>query len=222
VATDVNSESGKVVVLFALEREAAPFRRAAGGLPYLDISVSGIGHSRARAIAEQITASSPRMVIAAGFCGALQTGLAVGDVFQAAEVVDLSGRVWTCSPISGEKTGRLLTSNKLITTRGDKIELGLRHGASVVDMESAAIADVCAERGIPFASIRAVSDSVEDELSLELVLLLSGGTVSVWRACRALLRKPTLLGEFRRLARDTRLAARNLAEVLTKLVQAKA
>jgi hypothetical protein len=41
------TELSTVVVLFALEREAAPFRRAARDLKRVSIHVSGIGRSRA-------------------------------------------------------------------------------------------------------------------------------------------------------------------------------
>lgn len=85
-------------------------------------------------------------------------------------------------------------------------------------MESAAIAEVCAAKHIPFAVVRAISDAVETELSPDLVRLFSGRTVSAWKAFQALVKKPSLLGEFRRLARDTRLAARKLAEELLKVV----
>jgi len=45
--------------------------------------------------------------------------------------------------------------------------------------------------------------------------------VSWWRAVRAVVRKPSLLGEFRRLARDTKIAARNLARELVDLLAAQ-
>jgi hypothetical protein len=85
-------------------------------------------------------------------------------------------------------------------------------------MESAAIREVCTAHGIEFRAMRAVSDTVETALSPELVRLLSGGNVSIWRAMKALAQKPGLLGEFRRLARDTKLASRNLAEALMAIL----
>src|SRR5207253_1642126 len=101
----------------------------------------------------------------------------------------------------------------------EKRGLADRTGADAVDMESAAIEGVCAARGVPFRAVRAVSDTVDTALSPELVRLLSGGRVSPWKAAVALAGKPSLLGEFRRLARDTKLAARNLAHALLDLIQ---
>jgi adenosylhomocysteine nucleosidase len=188
MATDV------IVILFALEREAAPFRWLAQGLPHVRVLVTGVGRSRARAAAERLLREThpPALVIAAGFCGALAPHLKVGDVV----------------------TERLLTVDHLVSDPAEKRRLAEEHDADAVDMESSAIAGVCAARGIEFRSVRAVSDTADTSISLELVQLLSGGNVSIWRAMKALARKPALFGEFRRLARDTRLAARNLADAL--------
>lgn len=213
VATDLT-----IAVVFALEREAAPFRRAARGLPHVSIHVSGVGRELAGAAAERATADSlPELLIAAGFCGALWPATRVGAVLSPAEVVDESGKRWVCDHRSGG--GRLLTSGTLVGDPADKRSLRTLYTADAVDMESAAVAEVCAARGVRFLAVRAVSDAADTALSPELVRLLSGGNVSVLRACGALLRKPRLLGEFLRLARDTRLAARNLADAIARLVE---
>jgi adenosylhomocysteine nucleosidase len=180
--------------------------------------MSGVGPQRARKAFELIAGEPPALVIAAGFCGALQSGPAVGGVIVPEAVVDPSGRSWPCARTSRQGTDRLLTTSHLVTTAIEKVEIGVRSGASVVDMESATIADLCAARQIPFAAVRSVSDTVDTELSPALVRLLSGGKVSVWKAVWALVRKPSLFGEFRRLARDTRRASQTLATELAAVV----
>jgi adenosylhomocysteine nucleosidase len=224
VATVVTGQtSGETIVLFALEREAAPFRRLARGLKAIRIHVTGVGRNRTRAALEKILSqsNSPSLIIAAGFCGALQPDLKVGDVAIATEVVNQSGYSWPATGTinqSEQPKCRLLTVNHLIANAAEKKRLGECHQSNIVDMESAVVAEMCAVRDVPFLAVRAVSDSVDTELSPELIRLLSGGHVSAWRAFRALLRRPSLMGEFRRLAWDTRLAARKLAETLAKLV----
>ena len=186
----------RIAVIFALEREAAPFRHSARNYPQVDIHVSGIGRIRARSAVEHVLRlSTPRLVIAAGFCGALIPTLKIGDIVR--------------SP-------RIVTVDRLIGEAAEKKRLAETHLADAVDMESAAIEEVCTERGVPFLAIRAVSDMADASLSPELVRLISGGDASVWQACRALVKKPSLLPVLLRLARDTKLAARNLAEVLIK------
>lgn len=185
-----------VAVLFALEREATPFRRLVRNSTNIQICVSGIGRDRARRCVERVLeTSTPSFVIAAGFCGALNPTLQVGDI--------------VTSP-------RLLTVDHLVCDPAEKRRLARE--ADAVDMESEAIADVCAAKGIEFLAVRAVSDASDTALSPELVHLLSGGNVSMWMACRALLGKPALLPEFLRLGRDTKLAARSLAAALVKAI----
>jgi adenosylhomocysteine nucleosidase len=139
----------------------------------------------------------PRLVIAAGFCGALVPDLRVGDVI----------------------TDRIVTVGRLVGDPAEKRRLADEHHALAVDMESDAVAAVCAERGLPFCAVRVVSDAVDTALSPRLVGLLSGGHVSALRAAAAVARQPSLLREFLRLARDTRLAARNLAAELMRVLR---
>jgi adenosylhomocysteine nucleosidase len=190
----------RAAVLFALEREAAPFRRTVRDKAHVSVHVSGVGRWRARRATEQLLrASRPELVIAAGFCGALVPALRIGDI--------------VTSP-------RIITVDHLVTDPAEKRRLGESHAA--VDMESSAVAEVCAAHGVPFRAVRAVSDTVDSALSPELVRLLTGGKVSVWRAGLALVRKPALLREFVRLGRDTKRAARNLADALCAIVAAGA
>ena len=187
-----------VWIIFALEREAAPFRRLTRDSPEVRILVSGVGGHRARISADVVIREfSPRLLIAAGFCGALIPTLRVGDI--------------VTSP-------RIVTVDSLVSDPAEKRRLAELHSADAVDMESAAIAEVCAAKSVEFLAVRAVSDTSDTALSPELVRLLSGGNVSVLKVCRALVRKPSLLREFMRLRRDTKLAARNLAEALVKVI----
>jgi adenosylhomocysteine nucleosidase len=207
--------SNPVVILFALDREAAPFRRLAANRPGVRIGVTGVGANAARRAAEEATRHAvPPGLIMAGFCGALRSGLAVGDVVTASEVIDERGGRWACQNI-GQPPARLLTATALVASPFEKHRLASRHHADIVDMESAVVAAVCHARGVPFLAVRAVSDAADTSLSPRLVKLLSGAKVSPARAALAVFRQPSLIAEFRRLARDTRLAAKALAVALT-------
>ncbi len=181
-------------VLFALEREAAPFRRLIRGRTDVVVRVSGVGQDAARAAAQRIIDDvQPGRIIAAGFCGALDPALKVGDI--------------VVSP-------RIQTANRIVGTPTEKAALRAAFGADAVDMESAAVEEMCRARGVEFAAIRAVSDTAGQAISPTLLNLLSGGAVSVPRALVALARRPMLLGEFVRLGRDTARAARALSRYL--------
>ncbi|HZY89275.1 MAG TPA: hypothetical protein VFE78_30915 [Gemmataceae bacterium] len=240
-------------VLFALRREAAPFLRAFppqqrfGGAPcrarfcgpsWLTVLVleAGLGPTAVgRALGWVLAAPPlgnvpyrPKLVLSAGFSGALRPGLRVGDLVLATEVADVEGNRWPATwpgelP-SGEwrpplQRGRLLAVPALVGAPGAKRALGERHDALAADMETAAVARTCHKHGVPFGCLRAISDDWETSLSPRLVALLKGGRVAPLRLAGALARRPALAGELWRLAGQTRTAARRLAlglgEVLT-------
>mgnify|MGYP001260685816 FL=1 len=233
----------KYALLFALEREAAPFlrrHRAAiveHGWPdpppceakclrrharSVTVLITGVGFDRARSAIEWLLVDQePNLVVAAGFAGALDPQLNVGDVVVASEVVETDGERWrTVLPaeLGDRECGRVLTARQMIGAPASKRRLHRDTRAIAVDMESAAIAEACQAGRIPCAVIRAISDAADTTLSPEMVRLLSGAKVSPVRAFAAVIRRPHIVGEFWRLARATRLAAENLADALDALM----
>ncbi len=192
---------GKIVVVVAggVGREAA--RRAAGIL--LD------GHR-------------PSWIISAGFAGALNPEVARGDVALPAEIVDADGRrfpVVRPEPLGQgirHLTGRLLTVDGVILTPAEKAELRQEFAADFVDMESSAVAAICAERLIRFLSVRVISDDAHSELPREVAKLIkqSGGR-RVGAALRAIWNRPTSLKDLLRLQGQALEAADRLAQFLT-------
>jgi adenosylhomocysteine nucleosidase len=176
-----------------------------------------------RALAWVLAGSDrPRRVISAGFSGALQPGLAVGDLVWAEDVTDEGGGRWPLQPagtLPGARTGRLLTTSEMIGEPERKRQLGIAFGALAVDMETAAIARHCHEAGVLLNCVRVISDDWDTPLSPRLAHLLSGGQVSPWRLAGAVLRQPGLVRELWRLGRHTHFAARRLAEGLKHLFQ---
>jgi hypothetical protein len=169
----------------------------------------------------------PKVVLSAGFSGALQQDYHVGDVIVATEVVDLEGHRWKAT-WPGElppgewrpalRQGRLLSVPRLLTTSEEKQNLGRQYAASAADMETAAVAEICQRHGVPFGCVRVISDDIHTPLSPQLVGLLTEGRVSPLRVGSALLKSPRLAGELWRLGRQTRFAARQLAQALGELL----
>jgi adenosylhomocysteine nucleosidase len=160
----------------------------------------------------------PRYVLSVGFSGALQPEQRVGNLVEATEVVDSEGNCWPtlCLKTFPDTTaGRVLTMPELVGDPREKQRLGQQYQAVAVDMESAAAARLCAQHNIPFACLRVISDDWETALSPHLTDLLRQGRVSISRLAARVLRHPKLIGELWRLAAQTRLAARRLAEPLT-------
>jgi nucleoside phosphorylase len=169
----------------------------------------------------------PRVVLSAGFSGGLCDGLKVGDLILATEVADQNGYRWTV-PWPGElppgewrpplHRGRLLSVATLLTDPAEKQRLGQQHEALAVDMETATVARLCREHGIPFGCVRAISDDVRTPLSPRLLSLLAGGRVAPHRVVAALFRWPRMAGELWRLEGQTRFAAGQLAVGLGELL----
>jgi adenosylhomocysteine nucleosidase len=233
-------------VVFALARESGAFRRlfhARKAFPKAPFRAwwcgppghsvlaveSGLGAERAQKALTwafgQAVGRRPRLVVSAGFSGALQPGLSVGDVIVPKEVADLGGNRWPttwpgelpanrCPP----HRGALLSVPNLVSEPGEKRALGGRFSAAAADMETAAVARFCAEQGVPFGCVRAISDDVDTKLSSELIFLLADGTLSPSRLLHALATRPRLVLECSRLARATRRAADRLAGRLGQLL----
>lgn len=235
---------GTPCLLFAIRRESMYFRRDCGrvkqliGAPChavlaelerrsLLVLETGIGRGAVENALGWVFAQPvrPAFILYAGFAGALDPALHVGDVLLADAVVDETGREWPATwPASFSaappslRRGRLLTAAQLVTSPTEKQRLGANHHAHAVDMEAAYAADRCAQIAVPFGCMRAISDAANTAVSPALVALLSGGRVSAPRVLAALFRAPTLLGELWRLGRDTRFAARQLAANLRLLL----
>lgn len=239
-------------LVFALARESAAFRREFRpqqrfpdapcwawfcGPAWLSVLVLHAGDGRERMetinrwLAEPPRLGElpyrPKLVLSAGFSGALQKGLKVGDIILATEVVEEDGSRWpTTWPgilPPGEwrpplHPGRVLTVSRLIATPTEKRQLSEQYRAVAVDMEAAALARFCTRQGIPFGCVRAISDDVDTSLSPALNTLLANGRVSLWRTVLALLHRPQIAGELWRLARHTRHGAKQLALALGELL----
>ena len=239
-------------ILFALGREAkaflrqfrtqerfpqAPCRARFCGPEWLTVLVveTGIGSEHTEKALEWVLSKPflgnvpycPKVVIAAGFSGALRADMQIGDVILATEVSDLEGKrrpaTWPEKLPAGEwrpvlHRGRLLTVSTFITNPEEKRALGEKHEALAVDMETAVVARICATKGVPFGCVRAISDDMHTALSPELANLFADGNVSVRNVARAVIGQPKLIRELLLLARNSRQAGRQLATALGELL----
>jgi len=224
--------------MFAMRRESAPFlrtfrpHRSFAGAPCwarfcsssgsnVLVTETGIGQANVARALDWLLAKPkfdgveyrPRSIVFAGFAGALRENLHIGDVVSAGEVIDARGESTRTTWLPAT-SARLLTMDRMIASPEEKRRLGAQYGADIVDMESAVFAARCAQAGIPFGCVRAISDEMATPLSPKLVSLLSGGRVSPWRLVTALARRPSMVRELLRLGRDTRRAAEQLGQSL--------
>ena len=105
-----------------------------------------------------------------------------------------------------------MTVDAVCLAASEKAAIRESTGASVLDMESYAAAQVCKSRGAPFAAIRSITDTAEEDLPREIAALATIPTAA-GRAAFAV-RRPGLWRTLLELRRRSRSAADNLGDVL--------
>jgi adenosylhomocysteine nucleosidase len=187
------------------------------------VVIAGPGCAAARRGAELLLAGHrPHWLLSIGFAGALDPALPRYAIVMPNEVIDFESHRYAIDvavpPAEGGghpriATGRLLTADRIIVTAAEKAELRRRHEASLVDMETSAVAALCSERGVRFLSIRVISDEAEVDLPPEVVELLTRtGSYRVGAALRVLWKRPSRLKELWALHEHAQEAADRLAK----------
>lgn len=174
------------------------------------------------ASAEDVTA-----VLSFGIAGGLDSGLESGALVVATRVRATGGAwradtVWSSALVraSGARLGVVAGANAIVAGPDAKRSLRLMTDALVVDLESAVAAAFAASRGLPFAVLRAVADTAEEELPRAAAVGLSrSGRPAPGRVAMALLRRPGELGALIQVAKRSRTALEALARAARNLPQ---
>jgi adenosylhomocysteine nucleosidase len=204
---------------FALEQEAAPFRKAAAGRAGASVLITGIGRQNAgRAVRDFLQRRAAQPVFTCGFAGGLDPGLRPGEVvFLTAEPgLDQVLRQ------AGAKPARFVCATRIATTAAEKADLRRQSGADAVEMESEAIHAVCRERGIPCATVRVISDAAAEDLPLDFNQLSRPDlSLDYGKLAWAIARSPGRIRPLLNLQRQCRAAAENLARMLIQVLPAE-
>ena len=198
-----------------MAEEAAPFRRWAAGRPHLAICLTGVGQANAaRRLGQALAGTPPGQVLTCGYAGGLDVGLAPGTVlFSADDATGLGPKL----AAAGARAARFHCADRIITTAAEKRRLRETTGADAVEMESGVIRRICAEQGVPGATIRVISDTAGEDLPLDLNLIYTEDwRLDYGRVARTVLRSPGAIAGLLRLQRRARFAAEQLGEVLAR------
>lgn len=146
------------------------------------------------------------LVISTGFCGALDPGLRIGDIVVAGEIPERVERSFV--------RGRVLSLDRVVVTAAEKRSLRETTGASIVEMEYAAISARAREWGVPCCSVRAVSDTADQDMPLDFNGYRDlAGRFDRARIARAVLARPiSRVPALLRLVVNCRTAADSLGE----------
>lgn len=208
-----------ILVCFALKEEAAPFRKIAADKSGISILITGIGRANAeKSVREFLSKNSPQLVLTCGFAGGLNPDLKIGGVIF--EIHDPHSAIENKLPAAGAKAATFHCADRIATTAAEKKLLRKQTGADAVEMESAAIHAVCAEKKIPCATVRVISDSAHEDLPLDFnTLAKPDKNLDFGKLFFAIARSPGKIPQLMALQKKTKFAAQQLAAVLEKVVQ---
>ncbi|QDV34283.1 phosphorylase family protein [Tautonia plasticadhaerens] len=193
---------------------------------------AGVGRKAAAKGARRLLGGHrPRWLVSAGFGGALDPGLRRNDVVFATEIVDAASpdapplAIGLTPPAStpGSKirysSGRLVTASKIVRTAAEKAAMRGRFAAEVVDMETASVASICADRGQRFLAIRVISDEAGADLPPEVMTVMGPtGGFRLGATIGALWKRPGSVKDLWTLREHAIEAADRLAEVLPGII----
>ena len=186
---------------------------------------SGMGCECAKiALAEIAEKYDLERVVSIGYAGALDPALQVGDLIIADKVVyyetmkSYSLDKELSDPMPEVRRGTLLTVDSPATKPQEKKALREKYSAVAVDMETSALAEEAQARDLPFVSIRAVTDTADQELIDCSHLVAEDGDVSKLKAGWHILTHPGDLKGMIDLGKNAQKATANLTEFLGRIL----
>ena len=189
---------------------------------------TGMGAERAGEGMRRLMDGAPEIgcVISAGYAGGLDPGLPVGALLLGANRSDAEPLAAAQAALAG-RCRIVPMADSLVTVESvmAKAALARETGAAAVDMETATVARICRERGVPVLSVRVVSDEACTELPVPFSVCfdpvserpLPGKLIAF------LLRRPSRIPAFARFVagidRSRRILTGALLEVAAELGQ---
>jgi nucleoside phosphorylase len=203
------------------------YRAEADGIQ-LDVLLTGIGWSAASAasMADEIVKERPDICISTGLAGALKSEYRHGDVLVAARVLrsDTSESLATSLVLMTAAVKSGATSVNTFVTNGGIIgdarsKLEMASLGEAVEMESFHVLSSVSAARIPSIAIRAVSDTVGQDLPMDFAKVVDrAGHVRWARMARELGRHPRKISSLIQFGRESRRAAEKLADFLDRYV----
>lgn len=139
------------------------------------LHIGGIGAQRASIGAKHLLSQGAQSLISWGYAAGLDPIVRPGQLIIPEKIIDSEGNYFfadsnLCQQLQSAinnkinnkihiHTGFLLQSAQMIGTISNKLMLFAEHRATAIDMESATIAKVAHQAGLPFMAVRAIADS---------------------------------------------------------------
>lgn len=194
-----------------------PIYRAHVGRTEVTLARIGIGPEMARRATEWMIDQFPvDHIVVCGIAGGLHADLPVGAVIVPEAVLDLAtGHRLSTAPLGRlERRGLLATSDHLIVGDAELAALAAL-GVAAVEMESAGVAAACRPKGIPWTTVRVISDRPDENLADGSImkLLRLDGSVRAGAAIGLMIAQPARVPSLLKLGHDSARAAARAADV---------
>ncbi|MGA8547132.1 MAG: hypothetical protein WB785_18000 [Mycobacterium sp.] len=223
-----------IALVCAMPMELRPLRRRLGlrktgpgyagwiGDHAVIAAVIGIGPAfAATATARLLDTLDAELVIVVGIAGATDNQTPIGTLVLPQLVTGgPDGAEYRPTPLCiGNAHGTLCTTEQLLLDPVLHADLRAR-GVVALDMETAAVAKVCSERGVSWSVVRAISDRVGDgTVDADIAgLTHPDGRPNLSAVARYVVRHPGALPRLIRLAKDANLAAERAADAAIKFL----
>ncbi|MHB8173983.1 MAG: phosphorylase family protein [Nitrospirota bacterium] len=190
------------------------------------LAVSGMGDGNACRTAKESLSHYPDALayVSVGLSAALLPGLVPGDIVAAAEIIETSsGNIYPCDPGLVDslakikcRAGKFAAVSKTVITSAEKKEIAKATGTVALDMESGGAARACIEASVPFISIRAISDTLDEDLPVDFNLFMGDGKIDLMRLIFYLMAHPGSIPPLIRLGKNSRIACERLGEAINK------
>ena len=201
---------------------------------------TGIGKKRAGEALTAVLDNFPiQMVISIGYAGGTHPDLKTGDLLIAdrvltapkdgqppeeipvtANLADKAANLKVKDEFSLYK-GSLITVDAVVHRPEEKKTLGETYGAMALDMETSTLAKIAADKDLPFLSVRAISDTLDQELVDVSSFMEKDGEISKLKAGWYVLTHPGSLKDFKNLKEIANQATDNLTEFLMAFLRTK-
>ncbi len=179
------------------------------------IVCGGIGSESARRATEAvISLYAVDEIASAGFAGALDSNMRVGEIIRPGKVIDIADGSATVIP---HGKGRLLSSASVAGTL-QKAKLGESYGAQAVDMEAASVARGAEIRGVKFVAIKVISDELDFDMPDLRPFIGNNGQFRTGAFVTYAAIRPWMWSKIGQLARNSARASATLCKELEKLI----
>jgi len=200
------------------------------------LATSGMGVKRAmESTRSLLAATNPHLLVSFGIAGAVKDDLHIGDVVVAGNnwlldmsqlgesrtLSSLSEAAWNAAVQVLQPDAARLFAGTSITTRGSQVFMPPLEDMAhpILEMETAGIAQVAAEMGIPVVSVRSISDGPQAPIPFDLEAVLDEeANFRIGEMLRIVLRNPQFIFQSRKMMQNSKKAADHAARAVIAML----